>query len=176
MELSKALSRRKTLRSQVTKISKAVSGFVTNEDLPGACTNLLMLQVTHESLVDVTARVRDLSDLKEEEEEKEMEKEIQYLQLVSRAKTEVDALKEKLKPKPETPTPAPVPAPTPTVKLEHLVLPVFDGDITKFPQFWSVFRSRVHDDTSLTAEVVFLSSREAIWPSLPVRQGLEDLG
>ena len=102
--------------------------------------------MTFENLTEATDRCRELSDRKEDEEEREAEKEIEYIQVVSRAKAAVEDLRNSSRPA----TPA-APSQPQAVRLEHLVLPVFNGDITQFPQFWSVFCSRVHEDTSLSA-------------------------
>ena len=147
--LKKELVCKSTLRGQVTKNAKSVSEKVSQKDLPAATSSLYTLKALHDALVACTNKCNELSDYVDDKTEAaEIEREAHYLELVCTAQVEVERLA--ASEKPSDPDPAPPRPQAPAVRLEQLVLPTFDGDPERFPEFWNIFKSRVHEDTGLS--------------------------
>ena len=137
---------RTTCRSLLTKCANRIKKHVDGQNLDEAQSELLTLDVLYQQLEVVSKAYRSASELDASKLEQEMDKEVEYLSRVSSAKVMVKRLEASLAPKPRNPSEPRVRS----VKLESLVLPPFDGNITEFVSFWNIFDSRVHEDPSLT--------------------------
>ena len=137
-------------RTRITVYAKKVTTAIQDDDQQEAEAMLDVVEVSHARMEDLSSQIRGMFE-SDQDAEKDMEGDMTYLSTLTRARAAVRTYLEAKK-KPTKPTPLPVSSP---VRLEGLSLPTFSGDATKFPGFWTIFKTRVHQDPNLTSAEKF---------------------
>ena len=170
-ETYKLLSRLKKERGvhhqRITKYVDKVTASIKSDDAEEAQAMLDVVEVCHTQMDALSQQIRGL--LEEKDFEKDMDDDVVYLAKLTRARTAVKTYLSTKK-SPVKPAPAPVNSP---VKLEGLSLPSFSGDVAKFPGFWNIFKSRVHQEANISAVEKFSYLLTKLkGPALAVVEGL----